>query len=54
VFRSFCAGPADAGFREVAAAQAIFYRPEGKAGEVWAVHTDRAKAWADGALSDVN
>ena len=24
---------------------ALFFKPEGKAGEVWAVYTDRAEAW---------
>jgi hypothetical protein len=43
-FRRFCAGP------EVGAcsdADALFYRPADKAGEVWAVYPDRAKAWLE-------
>ncbi len=44
VFREHCApdtAPADA---EVA----LFYRPKEKAGEVWAVHAGKAKAWLEG------
>ena len=33
-FKSSCTG-----------SDALFYKPEGKAGEVWAVHLDRAGAW---------
>ena len=54
VFRSFCTDAGDAGVRELATDRAFFYRPEGKAGEVWAVHRDRAKAWLDGSLSELD
>ena len=44
-FRKLCAG-ADA-FKNghAAADDAVFYRPEERAGEVWAVHAKRADAW---------
>ena len=42
-FRSSCANWS--GGKPPAAGHALFYRPEGKAGEVWAVHIDRANAW---------
>lgn len=47
-FRRFCAG-ADA-FKSTngGADDALFFRPEERAGEVWAVYTDRADAWLDG------
>lgn len=44
-FRRFCAG-ADAFKNGPAAEQdALFYRPEERAGEVWAVHAKLADAW---------
>jgi hypothetical protein len=42
VFRGSCGNGGDAG-RDPQTA--LFYRPEGKAGDVWAVHAERAKAW---------
>jgi hypothetical protein len=42
IFRRFCAG-ADACL--CAAGTELFFRPEEKAGEVWAVFPDRAAAW---------
>ena len=46
-FRSSCANWA--GGKVPESTNALFYRPDGKAGEVWAVHADRAKAWLAGA-----
>ncbi len=42
VFRSSCSNCGDMTRNPQTA---LFYRPEGKAGEVWAVHAERAKAW---------
>ena len=46
-FRSSCANWA--GGKVPESTNALFYRPDGKAGEVWAVYADRAKAWRAGA-----
>jgi len=47
VFRRFCTGDALSGGLEAgcSADEALFYRPKEKAGEVWAVHAERARAW---------
>jgi hypothetical protein len=42
VFRGCCSNCAELGKNPE---NALFYRPEGKAGEVWAVHAERARAW---------
>ena len=46
-FRRFCTDDSLAGgIRPGCEADAaLFYRPKDKAGEVWAVHPDRARAW---------
>jgi hypothetical protein len=48
VFRRFCADYGDSKSRTCTASDALFHRPREKAGEVWAVHTERAKAWLAG------
>jgi len=46
-FRRFCADAGDAKARTCAAKDAFFYRPKERAGEVWGIFPDRAKAWLD-------
>lgn len=43
VFRRLCADPGQA----AAESEAVFYRPQERAGEVWAVHPEQADAWLD-------
>ena len=43
-FRRFCAGP---GAGKSGTDAAPFFRPEEKAGEVWAVHPERLKTWLE-------
>ena len=46
-FRRFCTDDTRAGGAGCGGDEALFYRPKDKAGEVWAVHTDRARTWLD-------
>ena len=46
-FRTFCTEADPAGIPKSAAKDALFYRPKEKAGEVWAVFPEKAKAWLD-------
>jgi hypothetical protein len=47
IFRRFCADAGDAKTSTCAAKDAFFYRPKEKAGEVWGLFSERAKAWRD-------
>jgi hypothetical protein len=53
-FRRFCADADDAKTRTCDATEALFYRPREKAGEVWAIFPDRAKAWLAAEPVEVN
>ncbi len=44
-FRRMCVDTDLVKNRECTDATALFFRPEERAGEVWAVHPDRAMAW---------
>ena len=44
-FRRFCASAESIKSGSCSAATAFFHKPEGKAGEVWAVFADRADVW---------
>jgi hypothetical protein len=44
-FRRFCADEDGAKLQGSAMTDALFFRPRDKAGEVWAVYPDRARAW---------
>jgi hypothetical protein len=46
-FRRFSANADSIKNRSCSAETALFHKPEGKAGEVWAVFTDRADAWLE-------
>jgi hypothetical protein len=46
-FRRYCADFGDAKLRTCTTETALFHRPREKAGEVWAVHIDRANAWLE-------
>jgi hypothetical protein len=46
-FRRFCADQNVAKPEQITASDALFYRPQEKAGEVWAIIPERAKAWLD-------
>ncbi len=46
-FRRYCADFGDGKPRTCTAETALFHRPREKAGEVWAVHIDRANAWLE-------
>jgi hypothetical protein len=45
VFRHYCADSENFKKRGAALKTALFHLPQDKAGEVWAVHSDRAEAW---------
>lgn len=51
-FRRFCANAEDARSAICEAKDALFYRPKEKAGEVWCVYSDRARAWLDAEHSE--
>jgi hypothetical protein len=53
-FRRFCADADNAKTRTCDATEALFYRPREKAGEVWAIFPDRAKAWLASESVEVN
>lgn len=49
-FRRFCVDQIDGKATGCPGDEALFYRPREKAGEVWAVHPERGKAWLEGDL----
>jgi hypothetical protein len=53
-FRRFCAAADDAKTVACDGSEALFYRPREKAGEVWAIIPDRAKAWLEAVPTGVN
>jgi hypothetical protein len=53
-FRRFCTDVGDAKTRTCAAKDAFFYRAKERAGEVWVIFPDRAKAWLDAEPVEVN
>ena len=53
-FRRFCADAEGAKTRTCDPTEALFYRPREKAGEVWAIFPDRAKAWLASEAVEVN
>jgi hypothetical protein len=52
-FRRYCADFGDGKSRNCTAETALFHRPREKAGEVWAVHVDRAHAWLENERSRI-
>ncbi|MGC9954885.1 MAG: hypothetical protein ABSD21_11485 [Rhizomicrobium sp.] len=53
-FRRFCAAADDAKTSVCDGSEALFYRPREKAGEVWAIIPDRAKAWLEAVPAGAN
>lgn len=53
-FRRYCADAVDANTSTCAAKDAFCYRPKGKAGEVWGIFPDRAKAWLNAEHVETN
>lgn len=54
VFRRYCADSTDASGMGCAVDKAPFYRPRETAGEVWALHLERAEALLAGESADVS
>jgi len=52
VFRKFCTDSDVIKAPDVAAKDAMFFRPPDRAGEVWAVIPERANAWLAGEMAD--
>ena len=48
VFRRHCSGDSVRAATAADSATELFYRPDERAGEVWALNTERAKAWLEG------
>ena len=46
-FRRFCADERGSKTGTCIPGDTLFYRPKDKAGEVWAIYPDRARAWLD-------
>lgn len=48
IFRRYCAGDSVRAGTMADPASELFYRPDDRAGEVWALNTARANAWLEG------